>query len=79
MVKIHAFLLKGGKLLDLGDLGTDPSMARGVNDRDDVVGTSSISEIVSHAVLLARRQNVRLESSHTTAIQMGALRRTCHQ
>ena len=48
-VEIHAFLLKAGKLIDLGDLGEDPSMARGVNNRDDVVGKCSISQVVSHA------------------------------
>jgi probable HAF family extracellular repeat protein len=43
---IHAFLYRGGKMQDLGALalsgdGSDDSEARGLNDLDEVVGTST--------------------------------------
>ena len=41
----HAFLLKGKKLRDLGDLGNDPkldSLADAINDRSEIVGWSQL-------------------------------------
>ncbi len=50
-VPAHAFLWRGGKLLDLGTLGGAYSRAYAVNNRGQVVGVSTLSDGRSHAFL----------------------------
>lgn len=44
----HAFLLSGGKMADLGTLGSDPAAVLGLNDRGQAVGASSLDTITRH-------------------------------
>ncbi len=55
---VHAFLYDGGKLIDLGSLtpnvpGADYSMALGINNRDQVVGYSYVTNVGSDNVAQA--------------------------
>ncbi|BDI33837.1 hypothetical protein CCAX7_58880 [Capsulimonas corticalis] len=48
---VHAFLYSRGRMRNLGVLKFDPSAANGLNDSDDVVGTSNVSASARHAFL----------------------------
>ena len=47
----HAVRLFGGKLSDLGTLGTDPAAALGINDDGQIVGASNVTMTRRHAFL----------------------------
>jgi probable HAF family extracellular repeat protein len=47
----HAVRLLGGKISDLGTLGTDPAVALGINDDEQIVGASNVTMTRRHAFL----------------------------
>jgi len=47
----HAFLWQNGSMQDLGTLGDDPSSAIGINNRGQVVGSSSIGNYRMHGFI----------------------------
>ncbi len=49
--EMHAFFYDGAKMRDLGTLGRDPAIAEGINDADQIVGTSNVGYNRRHGFL----------------------------